>query len=509
MKKLIISAVSLLTALGLSACGFPGSAGKTDKEITAYLESRYGSEKFQVEKVADGSSAPAWTVIPADYPEAVFTVEEGKLEESSDWNYHDDFAAQMLYGGADRLGISYIRGEDGYDMFVTYTDYGALDDLAPKLEQLVTDCRDSQAFDKLRDTCLITVKPESETSPYFPGYEIRIDTRYTYPVDNTFGVMASDLEPGQLADSLRQCHVYNSYNYTIQEDSDLFSSEDIEHYKTICTGAMGTAKDGTITIYDLANKDDLWMSYGSAYWILSKEGLVTDASPDSFTASGNGFTIEFTRHFSAKGPSASYQVLDGSEEFLKDAMEEDIRDAVGELTAKSITFSTPEKIAAAEEEERLGRLPMIQEAFDQSASFGETVALPSAQVALTDLELLEELNDGGVYTMHSNENEVWVRVQLSIKNTSSADLDLFHLVFRGEDSTLFAIVSDQEANLYNPIEIINLDLEELYSSELPSGESTEGSIYFELPRTLAEKGNELVLLLLNGTEISSILLPAP
>lgn len=505
MIKKLTTIAMLLAAIGLSACSSSGSSKGADKEIAAYLESRYNGQKFQIEKAADSSS---WTVIPSEYSEVVFTVEEGKLEESSDWNYHDDFAAQMLYSGAERLDIPYEKGKEGYDIFVTYTDYSTLDDLAPKLEKLVTDCRDSQAFKQLRTTCLITVKPESETDPYFPGYEIRIDTRYTYPVKDTFGTMASDLEPGQLADSLKQCHVYNSYNYTNQEDSGLFSLDDITQYKEVCTGAMGEAKDGSITIYDLANKDDLWMSYGSAYWILSKEGLVTDSSPDSFTASGNGVTMEFTRHFSAEGPSASYEILDGGEEFQKNAIEEDIRAAVGELTAKSITFSTPEKIAAAEEDERQERLPMIQEAFARSTAPGETVTLTSAEVILTDLELCEELNDGGAYTLHSNKDEVWVRVQLTVKNTGSAELDLFHLVYRGEDSALFALASDRDANLFHPIEVINLDLKELYSMKLPSGESTEGNIYFKLPRSLAESGNELALLLLNGNDTASILLPA-
>lgn len=241
MLKRLTAAILFLCSLGLAGCGAAGTNSiRNTKEIKEYLESRYGSQDFLVEP-SEKDGAAAYRAVPADYPEVTFTIEEGKLEESSDYSYHDDFAAQMLYGGADRLGLSYEKGADGYDIFITYENFASLDTLGEQLEKLVMDCRDSRAFDELRSSCLITVKPEAETNPYFPGYEIRLKTRYTYPLTGDFGVMASELEEGKLTDALKRCHVYTAYNYTIPEDSAMFSSSDIKSYLDSCTGATGEA----------------------------------------------------------------------------------------------------------------------------------------------------------------------------------------------------------------------------------------------------------------------------
>ena len=509
LKKLAIAAL-LLWCLGLAGCSASGTgSGRQVKEIREYLEARYGSQDFQVEPSQNGGTA-SYQVIPVNYPEAAFTVEEGKLEESSDYSYHDDFAAQMLYGGADRLGLSYEKGAEGYDIFVTYENFASLDTLGGKLEQLVTCCRDSRAFDKLRTSCLITVKPESETDPYFPGYEIRLETRYSYPLKDDFGIMASDLEEGKLTDSLKHCHVYTAYNYTIPTDSAMFSASDLEGYKTSCTGATGEAKDGSITIYELANKDDLTMTFGGVYQLLSQEGLVTETSKDSFTASGNGVTIQFTRAFGPEGPSVSCQILTGEDQLDSNTLDmildlSDARYAAKGLTGKTITFSTPEKIAAAKDAERLERLPLVEEAFANAAAPGQSLSLGTAEVTLLGTEQLETLQGDSLAAMHSTEEEVWCAMDMRIRNTGTEELNVFHLVFYGGGNELFGIVADKDANLYKPVDVINLGLEDIYGQFLPAGETLEGRVYFKLPRDRMADGS-LALLFFCGAEEAAFLL---
>ena len=101
--RILNMCIILFCLAGFSACGL---AGGENQEIKDYLESRYGSMEFEITKV-ESDGGVSYRVVPADYPEAAFTVEEGSIEESWHWNYHDDFAAQMIYGGAQRLGLTY------------------------------------------------------------------------------------------------------------------------------------------------------------------------------------------------------------------------------------------------------------------------------------------------------------------------------------------------------------------------------------------------------------------
>ena len=510
MLKRLTAAILFLCSLGLAGCGAAGTgSSRNTKEIKEYLESRYGSQDFLVEP-SEKAGAAAYQAVPADYPEVTFTIEEGKLEESSDYSYHDDFAAQMLYGGADRLGLSYEKGADGYDIFITYENFASLDTLGEQLEKLVMDCRDSRAFDELRSSCLITVKPEAETNPYFPGYEIRLKTRYTYPLTGDFGVMASELEEGKLTDALKRCHVYTAYNYTIPEDNAMFSSSDTKSYLDSCTGATGEAADGSITIYELVNKGDPDMTFGGAYQLLSQEGLVTETSKDSFLASGNGITIQFTRSFDKEGPSVSCQILEGEDQLGSNTLDmildmNNARYAAKGLTGKTITFSTPEKTAAAKDAERMERLPLVEEAFANAAAPGQTLSVGTAQVTLLGAEQLETLQGDGLAAMHSDENEVWCAMDIKIKNIGSEDLNIFHLVFYGGSNELTGIVADKDANLYKPVDVINLGLEDIYGQFLPAGETLEGKVYYKLPRDLMADGT-LTLLLFCGSESVSFLL---
>ena len=203
--------------------------------------------------------------------------------------------------------------------------------------------------------------------------------------------MASQLTPGQLKEDLRLCHIYNTYNYTIPKDDNLFSAADIERYKAMCTGAMGEGDDGSIAVYDMVNQDERKLNFGGAYQILSAEGLVTEASEDSFTASGNEITLKFFREFIDGRPSVSYEILSGDETFEERDREGDSHYAVAALTDKTISFSTPEKEEAAKEEERLERLPEIQKAFENAGAQDQTGTVGGIEVALLDMELYEQL----------------------------------------------------------------------------------------------------------------------
>lgn len=506
--------ILLVLLAGLTGCGL---MGWENREVREYLKSRYGSQKFDITKIEENGTV-SWQVVPADFPEAVFTVEEGKVEESQDWSFHDDYAACMLYGGAERLGLTYEKGKNGYDTFITYEDYQSIDEVAEKVEQLVSDCLESHAFDRIRDTCLITLKPEYEPDPAFPGYKIRIKTLYTYQVDKVFGVMASELITEQLKADLRLCHIYNAYQYSIPRDSAMFSRNDIERCQEMCSGAMSKAADGSISIYDMVDEIRYGLSFGGAYQILSSEGLVTEEKEESFIASGNGITIEFFRRFdnmtSDRKPGVSCEILSGDikenvrEAFsLKDNYSQ-ARYAVDMLMDKAVEFSTPEKIAAAAEEERLARLPLVQDAFSQAAAPGQMTSGTGMEVTITGMETYERLQGTNSSYVNSGVDTIWTRISIRVKNTGSTEMYLFpHGWSTGSDSQLVGVVADEEANIYRPTDIINLGLENIYGFHLASGDTAEGNIYIKLPRELAAKEKSLVLWIFRGDASVSALLP--
>lgn len=491
--------------VGMTGCGMQGD--KEIREIGDYLESRYDSRDFEIQK-EETDGTVSYKVTPRAYPEAEFTVEEGNIEESMDWKYHDDYAAQMLYGGAERLGLSYEKGENGYDIFIFYEDYSSLDSVADKIVKLVSDCMESKVFEKMRNTCLIVIKPEGETNSYFPGYQVRIETRYTYRMNKRFGVMASKMTPEQFKEDLRLCHLYNAYNYTILKDDYLFSRADVERYKTMCTGAMGEEKNGNITIYDMVDGDGNNLSFGGAYQILSAEGLVEETAEESFIASGNGMTVKFTREFEDREPAVSYEVLSGDGKIEKQYSKRDSRHAVKALTNKTITFSTPEKKEAAKEEERQKRLPAIQEAFENAVASGQTETAGGIEVTLLDMEIYEQLQGSNSNFVQSDEEMVWTRIRLKLKNTGDRDIWLFTVTVSDFDDHFVGVIADKEGNLYRPTNIINLGLENIYSETLSADETIEGDIYFELPRELVAKENSLVLYCFCGSDTAPLLLPS-
>ena len=511
----ILTGIVMICLFGMTGCSM-GEERET-KEIRKYLESRYGSWDFEIQKEGT-QEAPSYRVTLPKYPEVAFTVEEGKIQDSMDWQYHDDYAAQMLYGGAERLGLSWEKKGDSYtdgtgyeerdtyNIYIYYQDYSELDALAEKIAKLVSDCVESRAFEKLRNTCLIEIRPEGQTRKEFPGYQIRIKTLYTHQVRKEFGVMASDLDPAQFKEDLRLCHVYNSYNYMIPKDEAMFAEADVERYKAICTGAMGEEENGNITIYELVNKGLYGLNFGGTYQILSAQGLVTEVTDDSFTASGNGLTIRFSQEFINREAAVSYEILSGDKELVKEE-ERDTWYAVKAFTGQSISFSTPEKIQAAKDAERLERLPEILNAFENAAGPNQTGEAGGIEVSLLEVELYETMGSGFFY-VESNEETVWTRLRLRLKNTGSTDVWIFPSTFTaGAEDKFTGIIADREANLYRPWDVVNLGLDDMYGETLAAGETMEGNVYFKLPRDLVSRENSLIMYYFCGSGTASVLFP--
>ena len=502
----------IVTACLFAITGCSMGEGRETKEIRNYLESRYGSWDFEIQKEGT-EETPSYKVTVPEFPEAAFTVEEGKIEESMDWHYHDDYAAQMLYGGAERLGLSWEKKGDSYEegesynVYIYYQDYSELDALAEKIVKLASDCTESRAFEKLRNTCLIEIRPKGQTRKEFPGYQIRIKTLYTFQERKEFSAMASELDPGQFKEDLRLCHTFNSYNYMIPGDEAMFSETDVERYKAICTGAMGEEKNGNITIYELVNRGVYGLNFGGTYQILSAQGLVTETAENSFTASGNELTIRFSQEFINREGAVSYEVLSGDRELVKEE-ERDSWYAVQALTGQSISFSTPEKIQAAKDAERQERLPEILMAFDNAAGPDQTGGAGGIEAVLLEMELYERMGSGGFY-VESNEETVWTRLRVRLKNTGSTDVWVFPSMFaEGEENKFIGVIADREANLYRPWDVVNLGLDDIYREKLAAGESMEGNVYFKLPRDLVSQGDSLILYYFCGDQASSVLLPS-
>jgi len=494
-------AAAFFTALALAGCQGVGGSSE-DREVEEYLADRYEGVEFQIEKTEDGDEA-CYRVTPVEFPEVSFSVWEGKIEESQDWNFHDDYAAQMLYGGAERRGLSYEKGSEGYNIFVNYDNYESLNLVAQKLARLVDDCVRSRAFDLLRASCRITVKPASEDSPYCPGYQIRIGTRYSFAKVKRFGVEAADLEERALARDLRLFHIYYSYHYTLQEDESAFYRQDMDQYLKDCTGAEGTADDGSITVYEPVDRGKIGLDFGGAYYILRTEGLVTEVSENSFTAAGNGLIVEFHKDFTEDGPYVSYQILEGELDSPVEDINNDTHLVVSSLTGKSISFSTPEKTAAAKEEERQNRLPIVTEAFAAAEEAGQTTQVGPLEFTIVGEEELAQL-EGRYGVMESGEDSVWVRLDLRITNTGDSLIRLFPVAAVPDSDGAFVLAADREANLYRPTEVIGLGLDALYGVGLSAGETVEGIIYFDLPRQLPGEG-DLVLMVFCAGEESALL----
>ncbi|MCI8544119.1 MAG: DUF4352 domain-containing protein, partial [Lachnospiraceae bacterium] len=178
-------------------------------------------------------------------------------------------------------------------------------------------------------------------------------------------------------------------------------------------------------------------------------------------------------------------------------------------TGQSISFSTPEKMQAAKEAERLERLPEILEAFENAVTQEQTGEAGGIEVTLMEMELYERLQGSNSFYVESNEEMVWTRIRLRLKNTGSTEVWVFPSTFiPGAEDRFFGMVADGEANLYRPSDVINLGLEDMYRKTLQAGETMEGNVYFKLPRDLVTQEDSMVLYYFCGAETAAVLLPA-
>ncbi|MGL5435715.1 MAG: hypothetical protein ACRDBO_10020 [Lachnospiraceae bacterium] len=482
-----IGLVLLTATLILSGCSAIG--GKKNEEIFKYLNSRYGSEEFQIEVVGEGENV-SYKVSPNDNPELVFTVEKGKIDESQDWQYHDDYAARVLYDGAERRGLSYEKSGDEYNTFIIYKDYNSLDEVARQVMDLVAECTERKVFDKMRSACLLTIKPEEPADPLYPGYKIRIKTRYSFAEIQEFGVEAEDLTLDALTEELKFYHIYHAYNWSIPQDSDQYSPEIVDRYLEMCTGSMGKADDGSITVYDYVDKKSGGFSFGNAYQIFNTEGLVTGVEEDRFTASGNGMTVMIYRVIDEDEAKAEFEILEG-EELFDARIGDEIYDVLTLLTDKSFEYTTPEKMARNDEAERLNRLPMIEEAYETAVSLGAVAVISDVEFTLMEMETTQTLT-GSYNSMAAGQDRIWICTKLSIRNTGQKERSLFPWMVASSES-ITAIISDPEANLFQAVDVVNLGTNDLYGKTVAPGESIEGYIYFRVPKETVESGNLILL----------------
>ena len=126
-----------------------------------------------------------------------------------------------------------------------------------------------------------------------------------------------------------------------------------------------------------------------------------------------------------------------------------------------------------------------------------------------EMELYERLQGSNSFYVESNEEMVWTRIRLRLKNTGSMDVWVFPSTFiPGSEDRYYGIVADREANIYRPSDVVNLGLEDMYGETLEAGETMEGNVYFKLPRDLAVREDSMVLYYFCGAETASVLLPA-
>lgn len=492
---LMIASLLLMTGCGIS--------GEEKFELKKYLESRFDSNDFEIEKVKDGDTV-YYKAISNAYPDFPFTIEKGSSEEITGRKYHDDYASQMLYTHANQLGLAYEKENEGYDMVITYPDYESLDEIAEKIETLVLDCENSHAFKELSAHCRLKIKPEYELNSLFPAYEIRILTRENYGQDTLFTVTSSRLNPGELKDKLKQYHIYSSLNYSITEDIHSFSAPDLDLLSSICTGAMGTEKDGNVTIYEWVDLANNQLSFGSIYQILNAEGMVTETSADCFTASGNGVTAEFTRDFTKDGVLVAVNFLENEEGF--DTSEyEDPQSLIPYMTGKKFTYSTPEKIAEQAEAERQKRLPIIQAAFADKVKTGQLTTMGGLEITCLGTQLSEQLIIDS-YSINAKEGNTWVIVSLRINNTGNSEVYLAKWFATGSENELSAFVADEDANLYRFTTYGWGEMNDLYTMDLKAGKSAEGMIYLEISQEIA-KDKPLILITTRGNDLASFELP--
>lgn len=507
MKKICLAVVILNLMIILSAC----VGGQETFEIKKYLSRNYGSEEFTIKKNKQ-SSPTSYEVFMNEVPEIPFTL---TIDDSG--TFHDDYAEQVLQGQMDRLGLSWERTED-YKIRIYYKGYEAIDEVVEKVAEFIKISEQTQAFNPIDEICLLILLPEAAPDPWFPGYQVRLRddgyavfASYKGP-DDRFYAEAKRMNLEKLAEEVRLCHIYNQYQFTINPDVTGATEEDMERYYQFSSGVTGKADDGTETIYAEADMPGSNFMFGSAYQILAAEGLITDVGDNRFTAEANGRSVEFTISFTPEGPIGDSSVIGeeaavaeqeeavgGQEEDpLYQAMHEfynqDLMTEVKALTGKWFSDTTPEKIASGKEEERLARLPDIEVCFDNATPVGDAAVVHNSQFTVLSAQLVPSIEQGTL-SYQPPAGRTCMLLRIKVENTGTEPANLFKWTLFTEND-YSGVISDRQANLYEPLDVIGLDYDDIYTT-LEPGESAEGNVLFSIPEELAAVPDELVFIIFN------------
>lgn len=497
MKKVRLATVALSLLILLAGCG----TGQETFEIKKYLKQNYGTEEFTIKK-NKGDSPRSYDVFLNEVPDIHFT-----LTKEAGGSFDDDYTEQVLQGQMDNLGLAWERVAD-YHIQVSYKDYASIDETVKKIEEFIKICENTHAFKPIKEICVLTLRPESPPDPLYPGYQIRLsDNGYSvYPgykgPDDRFYLKAAHLEPGKLAGEVRLCHIYYQYQFTMNPDVSEFTEEDMERYYELSCGVTGTANDGIETVYAEADITDHDFTFGSAYQILKADGLITDVGENRFTAAANGRTVEFIITFTQEGPVSAYTVfeegeadIDWEDDPLYGLYEEELRTEVERLTGKWFSDTTPEKIAAKKEEERLARLPDIQSCFAGASAVGETAFVHNTQFTVLSAKRCSSIGSGS-FNYQAPNGKTCLLVRIRAENKGTVPADLFSWVISSEDD-YSGIISDKEANVYEPVDIIAVSFDDIYMTLEPGG-IAEGDVLFIISEELAAVPEELIFIVFNA-----------
>lgn len=96
-----------------------------------------------------------------------------------------------------------------------------------------------------------------------------------------------------------------------------------------------------------------------------------------------------------------------------------------------------------------------------------------------------------------------------MENTGDQELILFPMaLYSDRDDQFSAIVAGLDGNLYLPVDVVNLGLDDIYRERLAAGEILEGNVYFKLPRRQLADGS-MSIISLCGDDSGSMLLTEP
>lgn len=502
ITEYLILTLTILSLCFLTACSDPSK--EQDNKVKAYLRELYLDE-FEAELKQEGDE-PYYEAYPVAYPDVIFRVENNDSKSQSLYTspFKDDYAQQLLLKTAQRLGLTIEEGVSPKDVIVKYPDYESIDDIAEKVEEFVTICRNSNAFPSYSGS--LTVLPGFTDDMAFPGCLISLDnrTRSMNPDDLILDSGIGNLRQETLAEQLKYYHIYSFYNYIIPEQQVSFPPEDMENYIQLSTGAMSTADHGDKTDYPYVDMTDHenpsayffggtsdFLTIGGAYQILSSEGMVTQIGNNSFTAAGNSLTVTFTVEFGDRGASYSWSCVDAQ------------GNALPEWESAGYTHITPNVI-----EEITGKklFPMslnefrlmVEELRENPVPLSTPRNVGSVNFTVLSTKITDRL-EAGHYYYEPTEGATFLIVRLSAVNQGENDAELFQSILYSSNNFYRGVISDSDGNFYNTVKVDWGDLD-TFDVKIKPGETAEGDVIFQIPSNKANALIELVLTIVDDSE---------